>query len=101
LAKRYIKKTKLATQLANLFISYSLSTIPWPFYQICDRRAMSHKDEILWNQYMIDLIDEIYKEYLEIGEKKFVEKYATDKKYYDPKRIPKTKLRSESRSENS
>jgi len=89
LARRYIKKEKLATELATVFVSYSLGTIPWPFWQVCDRRGMLHKDEIRWNQHMDDLVDDVYKEYLDIGEKKFVEKYASNKEYYDPKKIPK------------
>ncbi|GFN42200.1 MAG: hypothetical protein YK1312THETA_2520003 [Marine Group I thaumarchaeote] len=38
---------------------------------------------------MIEQIDEIYKDYLDLGEKKLLKKYS------GPKRIPKTKLRSD------
>jgi len=80
-AKRYIKKETLAGQLADLFVAYSNSTIPWSFAQVCDRRALEHKEAVQWNQYMIGLIDEVYKEFGELGHDAFIEKYGSTKYY--------------------
>ena len=81
MAKRYIKKETLAGQLAHLFVSYSISTIPWSFAQVCDRRVLDYKEAVRWNRYMIGLIDEVYKEFRELGQDVFIEKYAPTEYY--------------------
>ncbi len=81
MAKRYIKKETLAGQLASLFVAYNNSTIPWSFAQVCDRRSLEHKEAIQWNQYMIELIDEVYKEFRELGLDAFIKKYGLTKYY--------------------
>ncbi len=89
MARRYTKKRTLVRELLGNYNAIKTFAKKVTFAEICDRRILNHKSEILWNQYMIEQIDEIYKDYLDLGKKKLLKKYS------GPKRIPKTKLRSD------
>jgi len=76
LMKRYPKKEKVAKELVSAFRTINSVENKMTFAQLCDWWCRLRKEKIDYEQYWIGIIDEAYKEYLELGEKGFIEKYS-------------------------
>ncbi|MDH3658050.1 MAG: hypothetical protein OEM77_07955 [Nitrosopumilus sp.] len=69
--KRYPKKDKVKRDLIGAYESFNAVQKNATFAQLCDRWILLKKQSILYEQYLIDQIEDVYKEYVKLGPTKF------------------------------
>ena len=75
-----MKKEKIVKNLLDAYMNMNVLEKKITFAGLCDWWIQLRKQTILKEQVVIDTIEEIYKEYLELGEEKFLQKYrSTDR----------------------
>lgn len=77
MASSSLDKDGVARQLAAAFVILSSSENKTSFASLCDRWIQQRRQNIVHEQAWIDAISEAYSEFLNFGEEKFIQKYAS------------------------